>query len=145
MPFVGHNYGAGLHDRVEETRRVSNRFALTYSGAVFFILLLFAGPLSKIFSKDPEVVRLSMIYLRIAAIGHAGIYISMWMGQMMNVIGQPRPVMLIALTRVFLFVIPLCFLGSWLFGFKGLVAGIALGNLLGGALGYRIARRVLPR
>lgn len=143
VPFVGHNYGAGSHGRVDEVRRISNRFALMYSAVVFLILIPLAKPLSALFSNDGEVIHLSATYLLIAVTGHAGLYISMWMGQLINVIGKPRPVMVIAFTRVFLFVIPLCLLGSWLYGFTGLVVGIALGNLLSGAQAQRLARRVL--
>lgn len=143
VPFVGQNYGAEAHPRVQEVRRISNRFALIYSAVVFLILIPLAGPLSRLFSNDGTVVRLSVMYLLIAATGHAGLYISMWMGQLINVIGKPRPVMVIAFTRVFLFVIPLCLLGSRLFGFPGLVGGIALGNLLSGTQAQWMARRVL--
>jgi putative MATE family efflux protein len=143
VPFAGQNYGAGSHDRVEETRRISNHLALIYSAVVFLILLPLAGPLSKIFSREPNVVHLSTVYLLIAATGHAGFYISIWMGQLLNVIGKPQPVLFIALARVFLFVIPLCLLGSHLFGFSGLIAGIALGNLLSGLLAHGVTRRVL--
>lgn len=143
VPFVGHNYGAGEHDRVEEARHTSNRFALIYSGIIFLILLPTAGIFSGWFSKDPTVVRLSTTYLLIAVLGHAGLHISIWMGQLMNVIGRPGPVMIIGFARVFGFVMPLCLLGSHLFGFTGLVAGIALGNLLSGCLAWWLTRRIL--
>jgi len=145
VPFVGHNYGAEAHHRVQEVRRISNRFALIYSAVVFLILIPLAGPLSRIFSNDETVVHLSVMYLLIAATGHAGLCISMWLSQLLNVIGKPRPVMVINLCRVFLFIIPLSLLGSNLFGFAGLVAGLAVGNLLSGALAYWMTRRQLAR
>lgn len=142
-PFVGHNYGANAHDRVQETRRISNRFAGLYGGLTFLLLIPFARLLSRLFSADPDVVRLSTLYLLIAAIGHIGVHISMWMSQLLNVIGRPLPVMIISLGRVFLFIIPLCLLGSHWFGFKGLVAGVALGNLCSGVLAYFVSRSQL--
>ncbi|QHI68019.1 MATE family efflux transporter [Tichowtungia aerotolerans] len=143
VPFVGHNFGAGAHERVDEARRASNRFALIYSAAIFLILLPTAGIFSGWFSKDPTVVRLSTTYLLIAVLGHSGLHLSIWMGQLMNVIGRPGPVMVIGFARVFGFVMPLCLIGSHLFGFVGLVSGIALGNLLSGGLAWSLARRVL--
>ena len=143
VPFVGQNFGAGEHERVQQVRRASNRFALLYSVAVLLILLPSAGFLSSGFSDDPNVVHLSTTYLLIAVLGHAGLHISIWMGQVMNVIGRPGPVMIIGFARVFGFVMPLSLLGSTLFGFSGLVAGIALGNLLSGALAYWLSRRIL--
>ena len=63
------------------------------------------------------------------------------MSQLLNVIGNPRPVMLISLSRVFLFIMPLSLLGSRLFGYTGLVAGLALGNILSGIQAYFTTRR----
>lgn len=143
VPFVGHNYGANAHHRVEETRRISNRIALIYAGITLLFLLPAARPISSLFSHDPTVVHLSSAYLLIAALGMVGLLISMWMSQLLNVIGKPKPVMMINLCRVFLFIMPLSLLGSHLFGFYGLVAGIALGNLLSGTQAYLTARHAL--
>ena len=143
VPFVGQNYGAEAHDRVQETRRISNRVALVYAGLTILFLIPTARPLSALFSHETEVIRLSTAYLLIATVGMVGGLISMWMSQLLNVIGKPRPVMAINLCRVFLFIIPLSLLGSHLFGFYGLVGGIAIGNLFSGTLAYFIARRQL--
>jgi putative MATE family efflux protein len=143
VPFVGHNYGAAVLHRVQEVRRISIHFALIYASVAFLLLLLCARFLSALFSNDAEVVRLSTTYLLISVLGMAGGLGSMWMSQLLNVIGKPLPVMGINLGRVFLFIIPLCLFGSRLAGFPGLVAGIAIGNLLSGVLAYWMTRRQL--
>lgn len=145
VPFVGQNFGAEAHHRVQEVRRISARFALLYSGIAFLLLLPTAKFMSGWFSDDPLIIHLSVVYLVIAVIGHSGVYLSMWLSQLLNVIGRPRPVMGINISRVFLLIIPLTLLGSRLAGFPGLVAGIALGNLLAGALAYFTTRRELVR
>ena len=143
VPFVGFNYGAEKHQRVQEARRISTRFAFIYAGVTLLLLLPMAGISSGWFSDDPTVIKLSTAYLLIAVPGMTGILISMWMSQLLNVIGKPRPVMIINLCRVFAFIIPLSLLGSKLFGFNGLVAGITIGNLLSGIQAYLIARKQL--
>ena len=140
VPFVGHNYGAKAHLRVQEARRISFRFALIYAGITFLVLLPLAKPLSGIFSTDPEVIRMSTTYLLIAVLGHAGAHLNIWMSQVLNVIGKPFPVMVITLSRVFLFIMPLTLLGSYLHGFTGIVCGLALANLLSGTLAWIISR-----
>ncbi|VGO22650.1 MATE family efflux transporter [Pontiella sulfatireligans] len=144
-PFVGHNYGAKAYGRVQETRRLSTRFAFLYSGATFLLLLPFAHLISSIFSDNPEVVRMSTIYLLVAALGHAGVHICTWMSQLLNVIGRPRPVVAISLSRVFLFIMPFSLLGSRFFGFTGLVAGLALANLFAGWAAYLATRSQLRK
>ncbi|MBN2685318.1 MAG: MATE family efflux transporter [Pontiellaceae bacterium] len=136
VPFVGQNYGAQAYDRVRTTHRLSIRLAVVYAGISWLILLPLARPLSGLFSSDPGVLHLSTVYLLIATLGHAGFYISNWMSQLLNVVGKPLPVLAINLCRVFLLVVPLCLMGNLLFGFYGLVSGIALGNLLAGVLAH---------
>ncbi len=136
VPFVGQNYGARAFDRVQQTRRLSIHIAFVYAGITLLLLLPTARFFSRLFSGDTQVVQLSAFYLLVATTGHAGFYISNWMSQMLNVMGKPRPVMVINLCRVFLFIIPLSLLGSRWFGFHGLVGGITLGNLLSGGLAY---------
>jgi putative MATE family efflux protein len=143
VPFVGHNYGANALDRVQETRRISTKFALLYAGTTLLLLLPTAKWISGWFSTDPVVIKLSVTYLLIAALGHAGLHISTWLSQLLNVIGKPKPVLLINLSRVFIFIMPLSFLGSRLFGYIGLVIGLALANLLAGTLAYYVTRRQL--
>ena len=145
VPFVGHNYGARAFDRVEEARRLSIRMAFIYAAVTLLLLLPSARYLSSLFSDDPQVVHFSTVYLLAAVLGHAGFYIANWMSQLLNVIGRPRPVLTLSLCRVFLFVIPLSLFGSRLAGFYGLVGGIALGNLLAGALAHYETRRQLDR
>lgn len=141
VPFVGQNFGARAFDRIQQTRRISTRLAFVYAGTTLLLLLPLARLLSGLFSSETTVVHLSTVYLLGVTLGHAGFYISNWMSQLLNVIGKPRPVMIINLCRVFLFIIPLSLFGSRAFGFHGLVGGIALGNLLAGGLAYWKARR----
>ncbi|MDZ8118350.1 MATE family efflux transporter [Pontiella agarivorans] len=143
VPFVGQNFGANAHDRVQAARRISTRFALLYSCITFALLALGARWIAGWFSNDPTVLKLSITYLLIAALGHAGLHTTTWLSQILNVIGKPGPVMFVSLTRVFVFIMPLCFLGSHFFGFTGLVSGLALSNLLSGAQAYYATRKQL--
>lgn len=143
VPFVGHNFGANAHHRVQEMRRISTRFALIYGGLTLLVMIPAAKWISGWFSQDAVVVRYSTLYLLCAALGHVGIHLSTWMSQLLNVIGKPRPVMIMNLSRVFLFIMPLCLFGSRLYGFAGLVAGLAFANLLAGGQAYLMTRRQL--
>jgi putative MATE family efflux protein len=144
VPFVGHNYGAKAFDRVQDTRRISNRFAFIYAGVTFLLMLPCARWISSWFSDDAIVVEMSVTYLFIAVLGHTGLHITNWSSQLLNVIGRPRPVLLISLSRIFLFIMPLTYIGIVYFGFTGLVAGLALANLLGGGLAFYVTRKLLP-
>ena len=143
VPVVGQSYGAGALARVRETRRVTNRLAFYYSGICLLLLIFGAAPFCAVFSDDAEVVRMAVIYLLITVFGYAGMHITTWTSLMINTIGRPHEVTLINMSRVFLFLIPFCFLGVRFFGFVGLAVGIALGNSASGLLAYHIGRRHL--
>ncbi|RKX40189.1 MAG: MATE family efflux transporter [Verrucomicrobia bacterium] len=145
VPFVGQNYGARALDRVQHARRISNRLAFIYAGTTLLLLLPTASFVSGWFSEDATVVRLSTLYLLVATLGHAGVYIANWMSQLLNVMGKPAPVMVINISRVFIYIVPLSLLGSRLFGYTGLVVGLALGNLLGGTQAYLTTRAQFRR
>ncbi|MBK1878302.1 MATE family efflux transporter [Pelagicoccus mobilis] len=140
VPFVGQNYGARAMDRVRETRQITLRFAWLYAALTFLILLPLATPVSGLFSVEAEVVRQSSLYLIVASLGHVGLHSSTWLSQMLNVVGKPRPVMVISVVRVFFLIMPLCYLGAKFWGFAGLVAGIAIGNLVSGVHAYFVSR-----
>jgi len=143
VPFVGQNYGARAMDRVEAARRITLRFAGLYAGATLLLLLPLATPVSRLFSAEEEVVQQSALYLIVAALGHVGLHCSTWLSQMLNVVGKPRPVMMISLARVFLLVMPLCYWGAKFWGFAGLVGGIAVANLASGVHAYFVSRKRL--
>ncbi|MEE9367916.1 MAG: MATE family efflux transporter [Pontiella sp.] len=145
VPFVGQNFGAKAMARVQEARRISIRLAFIYAGITLLFLIPSARFISSWFSADATIIGLSTQYLLIATLGHTGVYIDVWMGQLLGVIGKPKPVMAINLARVFVFIIPLTLIGSRTFGFTGLVIGITVGNLLGGALAYFVTRNQLRK
>ena len=76
LTLAAQNGGAGRFDRVRSTVR----YALSY-GAIVMVLgaaIVFfgAGPLMRLFTKDPEVVAIGVHYLRIAAfIEHAYVFL----------------------------------------------------------------------
>jgi putative MATE family efflux protein len=143
VPLVGQNFGAGEMGRVAETRRVSNRLAIYYSAVCLVLLIFGAAPFCAVFSDDPEVIRLAVMYLLITLLGHVGMHVTTWTSLMINTIGRPYEVTQINLCRVFLFLVPFTVLGVRFFGFAGLAGGIALGNLASGGLAYWIGRRHL--
>jgi len=68
LTLVGQNNGAGRRDRVRETWLTSMRYGLLMMAGAGVLILLFAGPLMEVFTKDEPVIRHGTAYLRIAAI-----------------------------------------------------------------------------
>jgi putative MATE family efflux protein len=66
--LVGQNLGAGRPDRAEEVIRVGLRWGVSIAAVFTVVLLLVPGIFVRLFSPDPEVMRLGVPYLRILSL-----------------------------------------------------------------------------
>lgn len=131
-PILGQNWGAKNYDRVRETLRLSLAFCVCWSVLMAAILGLFASPLARLFSEDPEVVHYAILYFWIVPFSYAlGNLVQGW-SSAFTALGHPKKSVAMIVTRTILLQIPLAFLGGRLFGAPGVFGAIALVNILTG-------------
>jgi putative MATE family efflux protein len=65
VSIVGQNNGAGKMDRVRECIRLCTRYGLVLIVTASLLMFMFAEPLVKIFTDDPEVIQVGKEYVRI--------------------------------------------------------------------------------
>ncbi len=135
-PFVGQNHGAGNQGRVQRTHKVAFLFSLAWGGVVLLVFLLAAFPVARVFNDDPDVVRVTALYLSIVAVSYGSLGIVNLTAASFNGIKKPIAAAGVAALRLFGLLIPLAFVGRELFDLIGLFGGVALGNILSGAAGY---------
>jgi len=128
MPLVGFNFGARLYPRLIETVHVAVKYAgiLTIASCAFF--QVFAEPLIRIFTKDPDVIAIAVPALRIFALslpfaGANFTWISMFNGLGKGVVSMSMLVM-----RDVILLIPLLLLLSAQFGLAGVWAAQPVAN-----------------
>ena len=122
IPFIGQNWGAGKTGRVHKALRYSNQFSLIWGTAMFILFALFAKPIALIFNKDPKVVAAIIIYLWILPIGNGFQGVFLLTNASLNAVNKPLHSTLLMVIRMFLLLIPLAYIGSWLLGLKGVLA-----------------------
>jgi putative MATE family efflux protein len=66
--LVGQNLGAGRPDRAAEAIRVGNTWNAWITGAMSVIMLVAPGPFLRLFTQDPEAIRMGEPYLRVVAL-----------------------------------------------------------------------------
>jgi putative MATE family efflux protein len=142
IPFVGQNYGAGNHERVDKVRNMTVNLSFIYSFLTFILLYFISDSIASIFSSDRSVIDLCSFYLLFACLEYQGIYLCVLTSQMLNTAGKPKPVLVLNLSRVFLFILPCIYFGSKFFGFSGLVYGMITGNILAGIYAYITGKRI---
>lgn len=143
IPLVGQNYGAKKYDRVNDLRKLIVKTAIIYSLTLFILFIPLAEPIGKIFATTPEVLEYTKYYLLIMLFGGLGLNMYNWLSQALNAAGKPYVVMAMNVLGVLLLQMPLCFIGAKVYGFKGMLVGLAIGQILLGLISAGIAKKYL--
>lgn len=140
-PFVSQNLGACRHGRVREAIRVALRFAVLFELGVYLLVLIAAQGIAALFSDDPAVRAHLRTILYILPVSYAFQALVVLSNSSFNALHAPRSAVVLSVLRWFVFYVPLALAGAELFGFVGLFAGAALGNVLVGSLASVWIRR----
>jgi len=141
-PLVGVNIGANNLQRVKDTVLKSFNFTIAWQLVVSLLVFIFAGKMGGLFSSSEEVIRTVVWYLRIVSISYAFQGIVIVASSAFNAAQAPIYSLIVNVARAFIFVIPLGFIGSHIWGFQGLLLGVAIGNMCTGLLTLLLSRRL---
>ncbi|MCP4639046.1 MAG: MATE family efflux transporter [bacterium] len=142
-PMMGQNWGAARGDRIDQSRRISNRLAVALGLGTWVLIAPFALKLAGYFSDESDVVRMAATYLALVVLGHAGQNLSMWTSLSLNSVGKSVWAALLNVARVLVLFVPAAFVGRSLYGFTGMIAGMAAANLAAGLLAFFMGRSLL--
>ena len=144
-PFVGQNFGAGNCDRVRAALRSGVKFSLVWGGVTFTVLYFLSGIIAPIFNDNKAVIASVILFLQIIPISYAMYGISTLVNSTFNALGKPLQASLVIILHLFVFVLPLAYLGSKVYGLKGIFVGIAVGNAAVGIIAYLMVQKFLLR
>ena len=144
-PFVGQNFGAGNCDRIRAALRFGSKFSLVWGAVAFVILYLLSGIIAPIFNDDKAVIAGIVLFLHIMPISYGMYGVSTLVNAMFNALGKPLQASLVIILHLFVFVLPLAYLGSKVYGLKGTFIGIAVGNAVIGVVAYLMIQKFLVR
>ena len=144
-PFIGQNWGAGQCERVREAIRFGIKYCLAWGVAVSVLLQIVAVPLASAFSDEPEVRRLTVLFLRIVPLAYGMYGIAVIVNSAYNGMQKPLRSTALILIRLFVLALPLALLGSALWGIPGVFVASIIANCLTGALAWSWVRRYIAR
>ena len=147
LPMVGQNYGARLYSRINQCRRFAMRFAFFFLLVMGIIYILAAPYLVKLFSPDPEVRQIMVLYMRIVPIGFGMIEVHRYSTFFFTGCGQPSVAAWLNGLRIVALMIPFSLLALWAGSLPMLFAARMLADVLAGSLGCWMSRcltRSLP-
>jgi MATE family, multidrug efflux pump len=144
-PFIGQNLGAKKSARIHLSIKLSTRFAVIWGVFLFIILYITAPFIAGIFSKDAEVIQTIVTFLRIVpfAYGLSGIFLLS--STVLNVLRKPYHSAGLIAIQMFLFYIPLAYLGAKLLAVKGVFLATAIAYILGGIFAYFVMTKQIKK
>ena len=107
--LVGQNLGADHPDRAEKAVWRTGLYNMVFLGALGIFFILFAEPVVRLFTSDPEVVPLGAACLRIVSYGNLGYAYFMVMMQAFNGAGDTVTPTIVNFFGFWLFEIPLAY------------------------------------
>ena len=107
--LVGQNLGAGKGDRAEAAVWRTGLYNMLFLGGVGVFFVCFAGPVVRLFIRDPAVVPLGASCLRILSYGNIGYAYGMVMLQAFNGAGDTVTPTIVNFFGFWLFEIPLAY------------------------------------
>lgn len=142
-PFVGQNWGAGKVQRVRESIYMSQRFAMLLGVVTFGLLFTFARPIGALFSRDPAVVDVIVLYVRIVSVSYGLQGVLQLSTTVLNVLNRPYEAAGLSLLRMVGLYIPLALVGRALFGLTGVFAAATIASIITGILALVRVNRVV--
>jgi putative MATE family efflux protein len=120
QPIYGYNYGAGKYDRVKNTYKDVYIASTVMLCVAFAIFQIFPMKIVSIFgSSDPMYNDFAVKCLKIFLLGLPISGLQLITGTFFQAMGYPIQSSLVSLSRQIIFMIPLLFLLTWLFGING--------------------------
>lgn len=145
VPLAGQNIGARKFERVREAYKKSNIATLVIQAGVFVLVMFLAPILARLFSKDPEVIRIAALYLRIVAVAYGMKGIIILGAAMLNVMRRPFLAAGVNIGQMFVLFIPLAWLGNKFFEITGIFAALAISLVIGALVTWKITGWALVR
>ncbi|RKX88440.1 MAG: MATE family efflux transporter [Spirochaetes bacterium] len=144
-PFIGQNLGAKKSERIHLSIKLSTRFALIWGICLLVILGITAPFIASIFSKDIKVIKTIVTFLRIVPFAYGLNGIFLLSSTALNVLKKPYHSAGLVAVQMFIFYIPLAYLGSKFFGVQGVFLATAAAYILGGISAYLVMIRQIKK
>ncbi len=135
-PFVGQNWGARKYHRVMLAVKYCYRFIVAWGIFVWISLRVFSFPLISLFSRDIIIINIASTYYFIIAWVYGFRGVLRMSTTILSIIIKPLDSSLLSIVQSLVLLIPLGYLGNYLFGLNGIFAALALSYIISGNIAY---------
>lgn len=142
-PFVGQNLGAEKYDRIRKGVNLSTRFSLLWGLGIAIMLISFSRPIATIFNDHEDVIEVIILYLSIIPLGYGFQGSFLVCISSLNTLNKPLQASILSILNILILYIPLAYIGSQLFGLRGIFYALATTYFSGGLISFLIHRNTL--
>lgn len=136
-PIVGFNYGAQFHRRLYDVISYATRMLVTYFLVMSVVVIIFTEYIFLLFASDDNsrfFIENGVTAMRIVALGFVMIAFQILLSSVYQAMGYAVRAFLVAVSRQFLFFIPLSFLLTYMFGVSGIWWTFVAADVLAGGI-----------
>lgn len=141
IPIAGYNYGAEQFERVKEVIYTAIKYATILGTIVFISLMLFPEVITKWFTTDADVVRVTPNNMRWAFSAVPILALQLIGAAYFQAIGKALPALLLTLTRQILFFIPLMYILPIYYGELGIWMSFPIADVLSTIVTFYFLKR----
>lgn len=143
IPIAGYNYGAGNYNRVEESIKISIKYAAILAAIIFIFILFYATPIVAVFTTDPKVITETPNALRWVFAASPIIAIQLIGAAYFQAVGKAKKALLLTLSKQGFFLIPLVLILPNFFGIFGVWVAFPIADVLSTILtGYFLKKEL---
>ncbi|WP_404399687.1 MATE family efflux transporter [Idiomarina seosinensis] len=144
-PLISQNFGADKIQRVRYAYNIALKAVLIIQALIYLVLVLTADLIAAAFAEEQAVADILVLFIYIMPLGYG---LQGWIiltNSSLNAIHKPMHALWLSFIRLFVFFVPLSYLGSLLADITGLFIGGLVANLITAAIAYFWFTRELRR
>ncbi len=134
QPIAGFNYGAKRYAKAKEALRIATVRSTVVGLAAYALLMIFAGPLMRVFGDNPELIRIGVPMLRIVIAVFPVVAFQLMGASLLQAHGRALSAFILSLSRQIIILIPLILILGPRFGVKGIAAAFPISDLVSAAV-----------
>ena len=135
-PFISQNFGAGKIERVREAYQKTLQFVLIWQLLIYLLLLAVGHWIALAFASESQVRELISLFIYILPLSYGLQGVIILTNSSFNALHRPMNALVLSVIRLFVFYVPIAYVGSLIADLSGLFIGAAMGNLFTAVVAY---------
>ncbi|OXY83141.1 MATE family efflux transporter [Oceanimonas doudoroffii] len=140
-PMIGRLRGSNDLEQIRLLVGKAVKFVVLWQLILAALLAALSAPLSRVLISDGATAAILAEYLWLVPISYGALGLCMIMVSVCNAMGKPRLALVISALRLLGCYLPLIWLGSELYGLRGLFFGATFGNVLAGLMSWYMYKK----